>query len=187
MLAAVAQEEGEIMKTHILVATDGSDTAMRAVELASEIAAKFEVPLTVAHAMHFGRPPEEMARMAEVEHLVESAKGRAPVDFPDVPDTMLGLFRDTRPGDQSMRLVTMIGEELTSRAADRAKELGVTSVKTRSVVDDPAEGILGIAEDVGADMIVLGHRGLGRLKRAVMGSVSQKVMNNADCTVVSVR
>lgn len=175
------------MKTHILVATDGSDTAMRAVELASEIAAKFEVPLTVAHAMHFGRPPEELARMAEVEHLVEGAKARAPVDFPDVPDTMIGLFRDTRPGDESMRLVTMIGDELMERAAERAKELGVKSVSTRSVVDDPAEGILHVAKDVGAEMIVIGHRGLGRLKRAVLGSVAQKVLNHADCTVVSVR
>jgi len=175
------------MKTHILVATDGSDAAMRAVELAAEIAAKFGVPLTVAHAMHFGRPPEELARMAEVEHLVERAQARAPVDFPNVPDSMLGLFRDTRPRDDSMRLVTMIGEELMERAADRAKEIGAKTVTTRSVVDDPAEGILHIAEDVGADMIVLGHRGLGRLKRAVLGSVAQKVLNHADCTVVSVR
>lgn len=175
------------MKTHILVATDGSDAAMRAVELASEIAAKFDVPLTVTHALHFGRPPEELARMAEVEHLVESAKARAPVDFPDVPDTMIALFRDTRPGDDSMRLVTMIGEELMERAAERAKDLGVKSVTTRSVVDDPANGILHVANDVGAEMIVVGHRGLGRLKRVVLGSVAQKVLNHADCTVVSVR
>jgi nucleotide-binding universal stress UspA family protein len=175
------------MTKHILVATDGSDTAMRAVELAGEMAAKFEVPLTVAHAIHFGRPPEELARMAEVEHLVETAKSREPVDFPAVPETMTGLFRDTRPGEDSMRLVTMIGDELMSRAADRARDLGAKTVDTRSQVDDPAEAILSIAEDVDADMIVLGHRGLGRLKRVVVGSVAQKVLNQADCTVVSVR
>lgn len=175
------------MTRHIVVATDGSDTAMKAVDLASEIAAKFEVPLTVAHAMHFGRPPEELARMAEVEHLVERAKTRAPVDFPDVPDSMIKLFRDTRPGEDSMRLVTLIGDELMERAADRARELGVRSVAMRSVLDDPAEGILHIAEDVGADMIVLGHRGLGRLKRVMLGSVAQKVLSHAKCTVVSVR
>lgn len=175
------------MTKHILVATDGSDTAMRAVDLASEIAAKFEVPLTVAHAIHSGRPPEELARMAEVEHLVETAKSREPVDFPDVPDTMIGLFRDTRPGEDSLRLVTLVGDALMERAADRARELGVKTVDTRSAVDDPAEAILSIAGDVDADMIVLGHRGLGRLKRVVVGSVAQKVLSQAECTVVSVR
>jgi len=175
------------MTKHILVATDGSDTAMRAVDLAAEIAAKFEAPLTVAHAIHFGRPPEELARMAEVEHLVDRAKARAPVDFPNVPDTMLGLFSDTRPEGDSMRLVTMIGEEIMERAADRARELGAKTVDTRSAVDDPAEGILSIAENVGADMIVIGHRGLGRLKRVVLGSVAQKVLSHAECSVMAVR
>jgi len=54
-------------------------------------------------------------------------------------------------------------------------------------VDDPAEGILSIAENVGADMIVIGHRGLGRLKRVVLGSVAQKVLSHAECSVMAVR
>src|SRR6056297_1212453 len=100
---------------------------------------------------------------------------------------MIGLFRDTRPGEDSLRLVTMVGDALMARASDRARELGVKTVDTRSAVDDPAEAILSIADDVDADMIVLGHRGLGRLKRVVVGSVAQKVLSQAECTVVSVR
>ena len=41
------------MKQHIFVATDGSDTAMKAVDLASEIATEFGVPLTVGHVLQF--------------------------------------------------------------------------------------------------------------------------------------
>ena len=40
---------------HILVATDGSDTAQKAVTLAAELAAKFDVPLTVGHVLQYGR------------------------------------------------------------------------------------------------------------------------------------
>jgi nucleotide-binding universal stress UspA family protein len=44
------------MNTHIFVATDGSDTAMRAVDLAAEIAAAFDVPLTIGHVLQHGKP-----------------------------------------------------------------------------------------------------------------------------------
>ena len=36
-------------------------------------------------------------------------------------------------------------------------------------------------------MIVLGHRGLGRVRTLLLGSVAQKVVQQAECTVVSVR
>ncbi|HKL56627.1 MAG TPA: universal stress protein [Roseovarius sp.] len=175
------------MKQHIFVATDGSDTAMRAVDLAAEIAARFDVPLTVGHVLHFARPPEELARMADVEHMVERVRRSPDVDLPNVPDTMLSLFAETRAGDESIRLITLVGDDILHRAAERAKELGAKTVKTASSQGDTADAILDMAQEAGADMIVIGHRGLGRLKRAVLGSVAQKVLNNAECAVVSVR
>ncbi|MCZ0813298.1 MAG: universal stress protein [Pseudomonadota bacterium] len=175
------------MKQHIFVATDGSDTAMRAVDLAAEIAAKFDVPLTVGHVLHFGRPAEELARMADVEHMVERVGKTPGVNLPNLPDTMLNLFAETRAGDESIRLITLVGDDILQRGADRAKDLGAKTVKTSSSQGDTADAILDMAQEAGADMIVIGHRGLGRLKRAVLGSVAQKVLNHAECTVVSVR
>jgi nucleotide-binding universal stress UspA family protein len=175
------------MTTHILVATDGSDTAIKAVDMAADLAAKLDVPLTIGHTLQFDRKAEELARMADVEHMVEQGRTRSGIDFPNVPDNMVSLFRDTRPGDDTVRLVTIIGEEILDRAAKRAKDRGAKTVQTRSENGDPADTILDMAEAIGADMIVVGHRGLGRLKTALLGSVAHKVVQHAPCTVVSVR
>jgi nucleotide-binding universal stress UspA family protein len=51
----------------------------------------------------------------------------------------------------------------------------------------PDEGILAVGEDVGAGLIVLGSRGFGGVKRALMGSVSDSVVRHAHCPVLVVR
>lgn len=172
------------MKQHILVATDGSDTAMQAIDLAAEIAGKFDVPLTIGHVLQFGRPSKELARMADVEHIADSVKKTANVDF-----ELLGgdLFASSRPASDTVRMVTLIGDEILRRATERAKAAGAGKVDTTTSNDDPADGILDMAREAGADMIVVGHRGLGRLQTLLMGSVAHKVSQNAECTVVTVR
>lgn len=175
------------MKKHILVATDGSDTAMKAVDLAAEIAGKFGVPLTVAHVRQFGRPAEELARMADVEHLVEHVNRQSNLDFQLMTGTVGDMFSDKRPSSDVVRVVTMIGDEIVRRAVDRSKELGATDVRTSTSQGDAADAILDMASDAGADMIVIGHRGLGRVRTLLLGSVAQKVTQQAECTVVSVR
>ena len=47
--------------------------------------------------------------------------------------------------------------------------------------------ITGVAEEIGADLIVVGSRGLGGLKRALMGSVSESVVRHAHCPVLVMR
>jgi nucleotide-binding universal stress UspA family protein len=50
----------------------------------------------------------------------------------------------------------------------------------------PAE-IVDLAEDIGAGLIVMGSRGLGGIRRALMGSVSDSVVRHAHCPVLVVR
>ena len=176
------------MKTHILVATDGSDTANKAIDLAAELAAAFEVPLSIGHVLQFGRPSQEFARMAQIEHIVESVQQAHQVDFNLLSGSGGGdLFAPSRPGSDTVRAITLVGDEILSRAATRATELGAKEVDTLTADDDPADGILDMADTAQADMIVLGHRGLGRIQTLLTGSVAQKVNNNATCTVVTVR
>jgi nucleotide-binding universal stress UspA family protein len=47
--------------------------------------------------------------------------------------------------------------------------------------------IVGLAEEIGAGLIVLGSRGLGGIRRALMGSVSDSVVRHAHCPVMVVR
>jgi nucleotide-binding universal stress UspA family protein len=50
-----------------------------------------------------------------------------------------------------------------------------------------APEIVGLAEEIGAGLIVMGSRGLGGIRRALMGSVSDLVVRHAHCPVLVVR
>lgn len=175
------------MIANILVATDGSDTAGRAVDLAADLAARLGASLTVGHVLLHGARAEELNRMAEAEHLVRYAATEARLDIANTPGNMDALFTGSLSGAEKERAVTIIGEQIANRAASRAKDAGAKDVSTRVVNGDYDESLLGIANDVGADTIVIGQRGLGRLRRIFQGSVSQKVNQQAECTVVTVR
>ena len=67
--------------------------------------------------------------------------------------------------------------------ADLDPELGASPW----IASGPAgEAILAVAEEIGADLIVTGSRGRGRLARAVLGSVSTHLVQNAGCDVLVV-
>jgi len=175
------------MIKHILVATDGSDTAGRAVDLAADLAAKLDVPLTVGHVLQHGARAEELNRMAEVEHLVRHAAHETNLNVADIPSNMNALFAGDVSGAEKERAIAAVGEEIVNRAARSATDAGAKTVSTRVANGDYDDGILEIAKDVGADAIVIGHRGLGRVQRLLQGSVSQKVNQQAECTVMTVR
>ena len=49
------------------------------------------------------------------------------------------------------------------------------------------QAIIHLADEVGAGLIVIGSRGLGGMRRAMMGSVSDSVVRHAHCPVLVVR
>lgn len=125
--------------------------------------------------------------MAESEHMVRHAVSEASMDFANVPSNMDALLTGNLSGAERERIVAVIGEEIVARAAQSAEAAGARSVSTRVANGDYDEAILEMPKEVGADTIVIGHRGLGRLQRIFQGSVSQKINQQADCTVVTVR
>jgi nucleotide-binding universal stress UspA family protein len=175
------------MYKSIFVATDGSDSATKAVRIAAEMAAAFECTLTVGHVIHFGRSAKELARMAEVEHITERVSASAPLDFHMVMASGGDVYAGTRPTAEVLRAITLVGEEITARALEQAKEAGVTRIKTHTTSGDAADGILDMAQEAGADLVVVGHRGLGRVQSLLMGSVAHKVAQHADCAVLVCR
>jgi nucleotide-binding universal stress UspA family protein len=52
---------------------------------------------------------------------------------------------------------------------------------------DPADALLQVAEENGADLIVVGNRGMTGAKRFLLGSVPNKVSHHASCSVLIVR
>ena len=74
--------------------------------------------------------------------------------------------------------------------ADEARAVLVRrelSVETDVVVGDPRAEIVRLADEWRADLIVLGARGLGRIKRLLLGSVSLAVARHASCPVLVVK
>lgn len=67
-----------------------------------------------------------------------------------------------------------------------AHQAGVPS-RERVVDGDPRHVILKTAEEVGADLIVLGSKGRSRLAELLMGSVAHEVARSAPCSVLLVR
>jgi nucleotide-binding universal stress UspA family protein len=78
------------------------------------------------------------------------------------------------------------GQSLVNRLAALLTDVGV-EVETAVRQGDPGSSILEEAESWNADLIVLGSRGLSTVKRWLLGSVAQYVVNHAPCSVEVVR
>ena len=143
----------------ILVAVDLSESSLRAVDLAADLAAKYGaelIMLTIGYEI--GGPDPGMQAYMRLEHIQESLSTLA---------------------IESMR------EEL-AEVCRRAAAKGAPNISTDVLVGDPAEQILGCAEARQADLIALGSRGHGRLAGLLLGSVTQKVVALAHCAVLVV-
>jgi nucleotide-binding universal stress UspA family protein len=71
-------------------------------------------------------------------------------------------------------------------AAEEAREAGV-EVETYARQGDPADAILDVAEERGADLIVVGNKGMTGAKRFLLGSVPNKISHHAPCSVLIIR
>lgn len=79
-----------------------------------------------------------------------------------------------------------VGHEATSYIEKIGKAAGA-EVETRVIRGNPAEKIISFAEDNNIDMIIVGSLGKGRYERAVIGSVSEKIVKHAKVPVMVVR
>ncbi|NLS08243.1 universal stress protein [Rhizobium sp. P32RR-XVIII] len=173
------------MTKHVLVATDGSDKAREAVTMAANLAKSLGTRLTILHVILHGLRAKEASHLAEAEHLVRRVSAVTLPQLERIPTSMGELFRASQ--GRISEMVSVLGNRITEDAAESARSIGVSGVDTRVEPGDYAETILAVAEEIGADMIVVGSRGLGRLKGMLVGSVSQKIIQHAHCSVLVVR
>ena len=145
------------MFTRIVVGTDGSETAAEAVSQAVDLAKLAGAQLSIVSAY----APISKRR-------VEGEKEGAPADvqYEIGPREDVNLILDG--------------------AAAAARKEGI-EVQTHPVEGDPAEGILNVAEETKADLIVVGNKGMTGAKRFLLGSVPNKVSHHAPCSVMIIR
>jgi nucleotide-binding universal stress UspA family protein len=141
----------------ILVGTDGSETAGKAVTQAVELARAVGARLLVVSA--FAPVPE--ARLRD-----ESTQ---------VPADLQWMVNPREDVDATL-----------ASAEELAQDHGVP-VEIFARQGDPADAILDVAEEEGADVIVVGNKGMTGAKRFLLGSVPNKVSHHAPCSVLIIR
>jgi nucleotide-binding universal stress UspA family protein len=67
------------------------------------------------------------------------------------------------------------------------RESGAQHIQTHLRFGIPETTIIDLAEELGAGLIVMGSRGLGGVRRALLGSISDSVVRHAHCPVMVVR
>jgi nucleotide-binding universal stress UspA family protein len=78
-------------------------------------------------------------------------------------------------------------DEATAALARTADALGAATVETSVEHGDPGAVLCERAKSLSAGVVVVGSRGRGAIRRALLGSVSTFVVNNAPCPVLVVR
>ena len=88
-------------------------------------------------------------------------------------------------GEVEEALLARVRKEVHDWVHQAAAEFGQAIPDLRVAVRPgvPCEVILDFAEGVGADLIMIGHRGIGDLRRFAMGSVAAKVVAHSNCSV----
>ncbi len=172
----------------IIVPTDGSDHAAKAVELAADIAVKYGARLVLLHALL------RHTTAAEIKALLQGSA--IPADLAakleDLQDAVLDVAASSYEGgvifipipDDVLREV---GDKILENARAAAAAKGVSEISAHRVEGEPTPNIIAAAEHEKADMIVMGSRGLGKVAGLLMGSVSHKVSHLATCTCVTVK
>ncbi|MBO6639187.1 MAG: universal stress protein [Roseitalea sp.] len=79
------------------------------------------------------------------------------------------------------------GAEAMQKAVAIAREHGVDDVVTHVQPGDPGRAIVEYAKAENADLIVMGRRGLGDFGSLLVGSITHKVSQLAECAVLTVK
>lgn len=144
------------MYRHILIATDGSELATKALEQGLDLAKRVGAQVTIVTVTE-PWSPFDMAQ--------EAREGRAD------------------PIGQFETIAAKAANRILAGAAQRAKALGISADCVHVKDRYPAEGIMATANDKQCDLIVMGSRGLRGISRLLLGSQAYEVLTH--CRVPS--
>ena len=149
-----------IFPTRVLLATDGSRDA--------------ELALTTA---------VDLANSTNSElHVVTAAPGNPDAVYASHES---GFRYETY--EEAMKKIRKKAQDILDEQVQKVEHAGGKVAKAHLKTGRKDQVILGLADEIGAGLIVMGSRGLGGLRRALMGSVSDSVVRHAHCPVMVVR
>lgn len=151
----------------ILVALDGSEHSVQALRTAIQIARKFNGKLTLVHVYAI-----TIAPIVVPEPTALTPSG-VPVVTPAEVSRVIEAARE-------------VGQRILDDGEKEAKSENVqveSTLKEGSTVQE----ITRLAKEDNFDLIVVGAKGVGRLREFLLGSVSEGVMKHAPCPVLVVK
>lgn len=171
----------------ILVPTDGSEHAVKAITFASDIASKYDARVVLFHALLVGSSSGEILNLVEAGQLSEETLNGLNHDAGLQASIRSAAMFAPNNIPPSIEDLETVGKELLKAGELIAREHGVANVSHILTNGAPIQCILKAVDDENADLIVMGSRGLGDLQGLLVGSVSHKVSQMAKCTVVTVK
>ncbi|WP_078381609.1 universal stress protein [Sutcliffiella halmapala] len=162
---------------NVLIAYDGSEGSKRAVRIGISMKKKLNTNITLLHVLEermTGAPIQtrQPEGFAAGGYGLEGLNMYAPNAKHRVPNEQHLQGSNYDPAENS---VTKMQELLAQEHVDAPVEI---------VIGDAAKSICHFAETNNNDLIIIGSRGLGGLKKLILGSVSDKVTNSANCPVL---
>lgn len=157
----------------ILVGTDGSPTAMRAVDMAAELSKSVGAALSIVCVYE---PPTEQ----ELQQL------RAD---PDDPVAQWGVDKNVRgiPEEFKWKIAGATeAEDVLDRSAERASKAGVEA-EIEAIRGNPAEELISYAQRGDFDLIAVGSVGMSGAKRFMLGNVPHRISHHAPTDVLILR
>lgn len=157
----------------VIVGVDGSPQSIAALQVAAREA---ECRGTRVEAVYVYTAPHELVEFATVTGLVTVSSAT------DSPPAVHELRRERD------RIAADVREHAEGRLRQFAELAGVEpDIVDFTVISDPhpSKVLLNLAKDAG--LLVVGSRGLGAIKRRLLGSVSHEIVQHAPCSVLVVR
>ena len=155
-----------IFPTKVLLTTDGSEEALVATQAAVEIS---EMTGSELHVIHVYGGALTYPLYSEA-----IAPGGAELEDPVLEEELENL------SEQRAR-------EVLDDAVEKVRSAGGTVAQAHLKEGAVPHEIVALAENLGVGLIVTGSKGLGGIRRAVMGSVSDSVVRHAHCPILIVR
>jgi nucleotide-binding universal stress UspA family protein len=152
-----------IFPTKVLLATDGSEEAELASRTAADLAKSTGSELHVVYVWEAANPYVDAVELA----------GDEPVNP--------GLDAELR------RNFERRAREMLDAETERVQAAGGTVAQAHLRLGKADREVVALAEEIGVGLIVVGSRGRGGVRRALMGSVSDSVVRHAHCPVLVVR
>jgi nucleotide-binding universal stress UspA family protein len=161
----VVRGEPVVFPTKVLLATDGSREAELAARTAADVAQKTDSELHMVHVF-----------------------GIAPVGPPVYPEaTDLQSVEYEAEAEERQRISEQRAREVLEAEVEKARSAGGMVAQAHLIEGRVAPEIVALAEEIGAGLIVMGSRGRGGIRRALLGNVSESVVRHAHCPVFVVR